>query len=600
MATQPNSTNRVAARDTLAPTLSTQPLARWTRFLSVSAKINYGYALALSIAVIGTTVGLVQGQRSYEQARHQMDVADDEGGMLSSLQGTLLEIQTHQRELALQLAQPQAFQQTNRELLADVIDAKELLAELREFAQLNNDAKLSALLQQYGNTIEAYIRYLEAQMSRIDLANLPPEEIPRVQQLLSGTVAAPETVEFHQFIHELNEFARTVRQKQAAADEEQSRATVLQAQIILASVGLSIAIAALLAFVTSRTISRPIESLTRVTQKITEESNFDLQAPVTTRDEIGLLAVSFNQLVQRVKQLLEEQAAALEREREMQEAKLIQSEKMSSLGRMLAGVAHEINNPVNFIYGNLGHAHNYMEDLLKLLRTYETEIPNPPLAVQDQIEEIDLEFLAEDLPKVLESMKLGADRARQIVLSLKNFSRLDDTEPHSVNLHDCLDSTLLILNNRIKKDLVVTRNYGDIPAIAGFAGLLYQVFMNLLSNAIDALEEKPVEQGSRQITIVTQRLDTDRVMVKIIDNGLGMPPEVQSQVFDMFFTTKPRGVGTGMGLAISHQIIVEKHGGTLECHSTAGVGTEFAIALPIKYSPVEATAPLSVPSVAQV
>ncbi|MEP0868187.1 HAMP domain-containing histidine kinase [Trichocoleus desertorum AS-A10] len=600
MATQPNSTNLAKADDNSAPALSAPPLNRLNRFFSVSAKINCGYALALSIAVIGTTVGLVQGHRAYEQARHQMDVADDEGGMLSSLQGGLLEIQTHQRELALQIAQPQAFQQTNQDLLGHVSGVQELLAELREFAQINNDVKLSAFLQQYGNTVEAYTRYLEAQISRIDLANLPPEEIPQVQQVLSGTVAAPETIEFHQFIHELAEYARTVRQKQAAADEEQSRATVLQAQIILASVGLSIAIAAILAFLTSRTISRPIESLTRVTQKITEESNFDLQAPVTTRDEIGLLAVSFNQLVQRVKQLLEEQAAALEREREMQEAKLIQSEKMSSLGRMLAGVAHEINNPVNFIYGNLSHAHNYIEDLLKLLRTYETEIADPPPAIQDQIEDIDLEFLAEDLPKVLDSMKLGADRARQIVLSLKNFSRLDDTEPHPVNLHDCLDSTLLILNNRIKKDLVVTRNYGDLPVIEGFAGLLYQVFMNLLSNAIDALEEKPVEEGSRQITIVTQRLDTDRVMVKIIDNGMGMPPEVQAQVFDMFFTTKPRGVGTGMGLAISHQIIVEKHGGTLECHSTAGVGTEFAIALPIKSSPVETTAPVSAPSVAQV
>lgn len=184
--------------------------------------------------------------------------------------------------------------------------------------------------------------------------------------------------------------------------------------------------------------------LTNVAQRITKESNFDLQAPVITTDEIGILATAFNQVLHRVKCLLEEQQASAFRQQQMQEAPLLQSEKMSSLGRMVAGIAHEINNPVNFIYGNLDPAIQHVDDLLALLQTYRQKIPNPPLTVQDHATEIDAEFVEEDLPKVLQSMKLGTDRVRQIVLSLKNFSRLDEAETHAVDLHECIESTLLI------------------------------------------------------------------------------------------------------------------------------------------------------------
>lgn len=590
MATPSNSANSQEPKKSPIPGSTGVP-NRVNHFLSVGTKINFGYALALSIAVIGTTVGLVLGQRSYEQARYQMEVADNEGGIVSSLQGALLELQIHRSELRFQLDQldqSRDFKQITNDILEHTRETKEILSELREFAQTNHAIEINDLLQQHGNAVEAYLNTLETTIAQIN-PNLESTEQQQVQQFLSEAISSPETLHFYEFIHRLTDAAKTVRQKQADADEAQTQATALQAQIIIVSVGLSIAIAMVLALLTSRAISRPIEELTRVSRQITEEANFDLQAPVTTHDEIGLLAVSFNQLVQRVEQLLQEQETALERERQMQEAKLIQSEKMSSLGQMLAGVAHEINNPVNFIYGNLDHANEYFEDMLKLLQTYE-EIDNPPAAIQAQIEDIDLEFIAEDLPKVLKSMQLGAERVRQIVLSLKNFSRLDDTEPHLVNLHDCLSSTLLILDNRIKKGIDVVCNYGDIPEVEGFAGLLYQVFMNLLSNAIDALEEQPSEQDIRQITISTERTDSNHVTVCIRDNGMGIPADIQPQIFEMFFTTKPSGVGTGMGLAISRQIVVEKHFGTLDCYSQAGKGTEFAITLPIKHSCIKAAA----------
>jgi signal transduction histidine kinase len=273
----------------------------------------------------------------------------------------------------------------------------------------------------------------------------------------------------------------------------------------------------------------------------------------------------------------------------LQEAQLVQSEKMSSLGRMVAGVAHEINNPVNFIYGNLEPAIQHVEDLLELLRIYHQEIPNPPLEVEEYATEIDVEFVEEDLPKVLQSMKFGADRVRQIVLSLKNFSRLDEAEAHTVNLHECIDSTLLILNNRIKKGITVECNYGDIPTIEGFAGSLYQVFMNIINNALDALDAKQNPQDSPKIAIATERQDNNWVVVRIADNGSGIAPEDQAKIFETFFTTKPRGVGTGMGLSISYQIVVEKHGGQLTCKSEVGSGTEFIISLPIRLQSVDST-----------
>ncbi|WP_242045671.1 MULTISPECIES: sensor histidine kinase [unclassified Calothrix] len=217
-----------------------------------------------------------------------------------------------------------------------------------------------------------------------------------------------------------------------------------------------------------------------------------------------------------------------------------------------------------------------------MLRIYQEEVANTPVAVADYATEIDAEFVTEDLPKLLHSMKFGADRVRQIVLSLKNFSRLEEAEAHAVNLHECIDSTLLILNNRIKKGITVERNYGDIPNIEGFAGSLYQVFMNIINNALDALEGKDNTQEAAKIAIATERQDNNWVVVRIADNGSGIPVENQAKIFETFFTTKPRGIGTGMGLSISYQIVVEKHQGQLTCKSEVGKGTEFMISLPIQ------------------
>jgi|GEM_PF-1412454 len=283
-----------------------------------------------------------------------------------------------------------------------------------------------------------------------------------------------------------------------------------------------------------------------------------------------------------------EKAQQLEKTlRELQDtqAQLVQQENMASLGHLVAGVAHEINNPISFIYGNIYPASEYIQEMLHLLQLYQQHYPKPAPEITEELNNIDLDFIIEDFPKLLASMREGANRISEIVLSLKNFSNLEKKERKQVNIHQGIDNTLLLLQHRFKHqpggtEIELIKEYSDLPLVECYPSQLNQVFMNIISNGIDALESDRRTLRGR-ITISTRTLDPDRVAIRIANNGLGMTPEIRARIFDPFFSTKPVGAGTGLGLAISYQIIVGKHKGILTCLSEPEMGTEFWIELPI-------------------
>ncbi|MEH2238904.1 sensor histidine kinase [Nostoc sp.] len=378
--------------------------------------------------------------------------------------------------------------------------------------------------------------------------------------------------------------------------------------VVTSVISLGCGIFALFAgYLVSRSISKPIKQLQQAVVNVAE-GKLDTRVSIRSHDEIGELATSFNkmaddlqhsrhELVNANEQLRDEITERQQAEAELQQAlkdlqktqiQLIQSEKMSSLGQLVAGIAHEINNPVNFIYGNLQYTDDYTQQLLLLIKLYQNYYPNPEPEIQNANQLADIEYLTEDLPKMLTSMKMGAKRIREIVLSLRIFSRLDEAEFKTADIHEGIDSTLLILQHRLKAQnnrpqIQVVKEYGDIPQFQCFAGQLNQVFMNVLANAIDALEEAfQKELCPNPLIGISSEQVNENAIIRIADNGAGISEEIQSRLFDPFFTTKPVGKGTGMGLSISYQIITEKHGGSLQCISSPGQGAEFVIAIPIR------------------
>ncbi|TVQ19356.1 MAG: HAMP domain-containing protein [Leptolyngbya sp. DLM2.Bin15] len=587
-------------------------------------KIGIGYFWSIGIGLTGSLLGLVVADYYQGQAITQLLDAQTQSLLLGQLEtaGREAQFQSLALDLAVHTDKPYQPHWVQFQLAMDQARTRQLA--LTSFLD-NNPSWFAAppevmtdILNDYLQALQIYEADLASALQALTEARSQPEQAAaqaNLTNLVSGTSAA-QINEIHAQIIQLTQ---TAQQQELEGTVEMEDAQGLEKLIIVWSMIVSAAVAGGLAFRTTRAIAQPLEQVTHIAQRVAAEADFTLRAPITNHDEIGWLAQSLNNLIQRIQEYthdLKQAAQTTEAQnKELQkalgnlrqaQAQLIQTEKMSSLGQLVAGVAHEINNPVSFIYGNISHVKQYTNDLLTLLSAYQAELPQPSSNLQKQISTIDLDFLQADLPKVLQSLQVGAERINSIVLSLRLFSRLHESEKKPFDLHQGLDSTLLILNSRLKAQpnreaIAVIKHYGDIPFIECYGGQINQVFMNILSNAIDALEERIVlespqastmsQNESREacdrssdppsIHIQTHSLADHDVLVTIADNGAGIPDSIASKLFDPFFTTKPIGKGTGLGLAISYQIITEQHQGTLTCKSVLGQGTVFTIKIPV-------------------
>jgi signal transduction histidine kinase len=605
-----------------------QSLGQRLSSLRVGQKIGLGYTLALSIAVCGTIAGFGVGDSYQQETQEREQHARNKVELLHRLQSRVLQTRIHQQQLIPLAAYPEKFQDEYAHLLRHETEIQAIWAELKAFVAKSRtlqagvrQATITAWLQTYDGVPKLYSQELERRVERIRSLDLASRtDVEQAQALMLEFTNSDFALEFDRISDDLVGLIDQAYQELDVATRSDQEASEFAEKVVVASIGLSVAIAILLAILTSRAIAQPIQALTSVARQTTEESNFELQATVEQDDEIGTLANAFNQLIRAVQQLLQQQKTANEQlenysqsleskveertqelsdkntqlqqlleELQRTQVQMVQSEKMSALGQMVAGVAHEINNPVNFIHGNLTHVQEYAHNLLSFVQLYQNYYPHPAPEIQAEAEDIDIEFIQADLPKVLDSMKLGTDRIRQIVLSLRNFSRMDEADFKAVDIHEGIDSTLSILEHRLKDKaerpaIQVIRDYGNLPLIECYPGQINQAFMNILANAIDALEEANVKRTYQElkenpnlITIRTAMIDSKWVKIAISDNGTGMSESVQKRLFDPFFTTKSVGKGTGLGLAISYQIVTEKHGGKLDCFSIPGKGTEFVI-----------------------
>ncbi|MBD2067284.1 HAMP domain-containing protein [Leptolyngbya sp. FACHB-671] len=613
--------------------MTKQSLGQKLSSLKVGQKIGLGYVLALSIAVSGTIAGFGIGNHYQQQAEEREEHVRNEVELLQRLQSRVLQTRTHQQQLIPLAQYPDKFQDEYAHLLEHGAEVQAIWVELRAFVAKHSamhdrvhQAAISNFLQTYDFVPQDYSQEVERRVEQIRQLNLAsPSDVRRAQALMLEFTNSDVALEFDSISDDLVSLIDQTYRELEEAENFRQRANEIAKEIIVASIILSVAIAILLAILTSRAIAQPIQALTQVARRSTEESNFDLQATVVQNDEIGTLAKTFNQLIHSVKQLLEQQKIANEQletysqtleskveqrtqelndkntqlqylleELQRAQVQMVQSEKMSALGQMVAGVAHEINNPVSFIHGNLTHVQEYAHNLLTFVHLYQKHYPDPVPEIQAEEEALDVEFIQSDLPKTLNSMKMGTDRICQIVLSLRNFSRMDESDFKAVDIHEGIDSTLLIMQHRLKESpdrpaIQVIRDYGNLPPVECYPGQLNQALMNILANAIDALEEanvkrtfEEIQENPNQINIQTSTIDSEWIEIVISDNGIGLHKSVRNRIFDPFFTTKSIGKGTGMGMSITYQIITEKHCGKLNCFSIPGKRTEFIIQIPVR------------------
>ena len=540
--------------------------------LSVRSKITLGYFLAMGIPTIGALSGLIIGNYYQKDSIQELNAIYQDQSLLHRLESNVARTRLAQ-ELGPHVSSSEDFRAACEKIQKRLEEIEQLSLQL-ESSQSRAAAVLIPELQQYRITLDRFSKELDIMIATRQSELLSSA---RTEQHILIIARSQIFREFGQFADRVSTVLHDMDGEIVSAQLNLERAEQLRSQIIIGSVIASVVVSGILAIITIQTISRPLESLTKVAQAVSRNDDTDIRADVLTKDEIGLLAIALNQLIDWVNTYTSDLRTA--------QLQLIQAEKMSSVGQLIAGIAHEINNPVNFIHGNIRPVEQYVQDLIGVIQAYQSHYPHPPETLQDLLEETDIDFVQQDLPKTISSMKIGTSRIREIILSLRNFSRLDEAGSKRVDIHEGLDNTLLILEHRLdmqqkSSGIKVVRKYSSLPLVECFPGQINQVFMNLLANAIDILEAAD-SQAEKTISITTRPAGNQRIAIEIADTGSGMTAEVRSRIFDPFFTTKPIGKGTGLGLSISYQIITGQHGGTMRCASELGKGTKFTIEIPL-------------------
>jgi len=599
----------------------------------ISRRLALGYVVTLGLAAMGIQLGQVVATQWVKQpAQVRLNDAYSRSTQLSDLQKMFLE---NKSVISAYIRRPELINDYGYHLLNRSRQLQQLLDEVvtlesdagsqqDSLARRNDTSSFDVFSEacqtigkQYENELLQLLDWLALSGPDGGLSKTSSDRY--IQTKLLDFLGSETMLQLESCSLSLEELMADTQDDVIASGRLLERATELQWLIISVSLVASLIAAIAFAFYNSWAITRPLSAVSEVAQQVTKASNFDLRAPIITQDEVGVVAASLNELISQVKQLLEDQqrnqqqleiynqtleSTVQARTQELHEkndnlqqtvealneaqSQLVQAEKMSSLGQLVAGIAHEINNPVNFIHGNLKHAGDYVQDLLEVISLFQ-EHTEPVPVIQEKLEEVEIEFLAEDTAKMLKSMRMGTERIKEIVLSLRNFSRLDESDEKTVDVHEGIDSTLLILAHRLKAadtrpEIEVVKRYGDLPLVACFPGQLNQVVMNVLANAIDAIDEYGVgsaANGGPMITIATEKGGDCWVRIAISDNSIGMPEAVLARIFEPFYTTKDVGKGTGMGLSISYKIITERHEGRLSCKSVEGEGTVFVIELPV-------------------
>jgi signal transduction histidine kinase len=574
-------------------------------------KIASGYILAVGIGTCGSLVGLVVADYFQGQGIYQLRDATTQARLLSDL---LRNLQTAQ--LAMYQAQDPRRSLAQRTLLqqdaeAAVQQVQTKAEELKTYLQ-GDQAWLVADPQAIIAQTQGVLVALEVYLHGVE------QGIQTTANLSSATLRWPQATHERAWLtlitadRQLTHWVLSTHSQLEQAEVDLESAQGLEKGIIIGSLGLAAILAGMIAMQVTRRITAPLIQATNVAEMVAATGDLSQRVGITTTDEVGRLGRSLDQLITTVAernvaldQAVREarhQAATLHstlNHLHNTQAQLIQSEKSALLGQVTAGVAHEINNPAGFIYGNLAYLSTHLQDILALVALYEQGHTSTSPEVQELVEVIDLDFMRADLPSLIQSMQLGVERINKIVASLRLFTRLDEAEMKRIDLHQTLESVLTILASRLcaqnhRPAIALQTCYGELPPIECYASQISHVLMHLITNAIDAIDARwsaerqsppATAQPSPTLTLETASPRSGWVTLTIHDTGVGIPAELRDRIFEVFYTTKPAGQGTGLGLAITHQVVVEQHGGTLTCTSDAGQGTTFKIGLPTHLSP---------------